>query len=61
MKRLQQYRAAFLLSCHTLAALEWNTFCIRFNMYAWYEAFTDQCVYRNEYFFVFPSLAFYMT
>lgn len=28
MKRLHQYRAAFLLSCHTLAALEWNTFCI---------------------------------
>lgn len=51
MKRLHQYGAAFLLSCHTLAALEWNTFCIQFNINALHEAFTDQCVYRTECFF----------
>lgn len=51
MKWLLQYGAAFLLSCHTLAALEWNTLCIQFNINASCEAFTDQCVYRTECFF----------
>lgn len=51
MRRLHHYGAASLLSCHMLAALEWDAYCIQFNINAPYEAFTDQCVYRTEYFF----------